>query len=1117
MILDLDKNKKRECIAIAAIAALVLLAVVPAGVAAADTLFEEDFQTINWVNNWTDSSGPFRTSSAGNYYLHFDSDNDDIESIDIDTRCYENITLSFDLRTDNLESGDTFRVYYRTGGGTYQQIQNYTNNQDWDLETINLPAATENVSDLQIQFWFDRSGSSSDHAYIDNVTVTGDWIAGCSIPPCMSQTWHLSNTEDATDRYIMHRGSPVGSDGDPSIEQDGNTGDTVIWIANESAATNVTFPAGNWTFIARRTDGSGDRVVDVSIGVWTGSAFTADGVTTTITIPADQNWGTFTIAASEFTVPQGQWLALRIENNHGDNQFNIDASGSGQTDRSRLTSPCSDPGYPSGGIPSGAALNVTKVAETGAGPYYPGQTITYNITVCNIGNQTLDNVRVNDPLLGSNHVFGTLVPVECNSTEEFTHTVTLDDACSGWINNTVYVYNGSILYNASSENVPVNCPPAEPGSIDLYLLMDGSTSINATEFGLQKQGLAAAINKSDVVPQDGSVSICVIQFATTVRLEVPLTKITSQTVADQVSADILNINQLSGNTNISGAFYMAIANFPCCPSDKQVIDLSTDGVPTTGGNYVGAWTARNASIAPGLFDVVNTLGVGDGIDAPFLQNLTYPGLWNDTPGFYSYADNFSAFSWAIEQKIIRELGAPKINVTKTVDSTGPYHADDKITYNITVCNIGNVNVTNVTINDPLLGLTDVVLVGTLEPDNCTSMPLQNYTVTEDDVCTGWINNTVNASADYGTQTIYNETFANVSLGYDSGINVTKVAAAGPYDLDDNITYNITVCNIGKLTVTNVMVNDPILGLFNHLLVGTLAPGNCSSKEFNYTVTQCDCTTGWINNTIQVNGTDYCGNNIAAIPASSNVTVVCKYKYCISGQKMNETEDGLVNWTINVKNSTDVIVATTTTDATGYWQVCGLVPGNYTVCEEPQKGWEIDSPPTGCYDIQLVAENITDLNFMNCECNGSISNFVWLDTNQNGIQDVGEPGIEGVIVKLYLHASPATLIGTTVTDGTGFYIFDQLCPGNYSLQFIPPAGFVFTLQNQGGDDEDSDANPATGSTVIFTLGDGEVNPTIDVGLYYSPQEVPAFTPAGLIALVSALATIAAVTITRRKRR
>lgn len=98
------------------------------------------------------------------------------------------------------------------------------------------------------------------------------------------------------------------------------------------------------------------------------------------------------------------------------------------------------------------------------------------------------------------------------------------------------------------------------------------------------------------------------------------------------------------------------------------------------------------------------------------------------------------------------------------------------------------------------------------------------------------------------------------------------------------------------------------------------------------------------------------------------------------------------------------------------------------------------------------------------------------------------------MRLYQHeGGNVTLLSTRVTDGNGFYSFNKLCAGNYSLKFIPPPGYVFTLKNQGDPDEDSDVDPTTGRTDKFYLGYGEYNPTIDAGLYYSPlEQVPVFT-------------------------
>ena len=112
--------------------------------------------------------------------------------------------------------------------------------------------------------------------------------------------------------------------------------------------------------------------------------------------------------------------------------------------------------------------------------------------------------------------------------------------------------------------------------------------------------------------------------------------------------------------------------------------------------------------------------------------------------------------------------------------------------------------------------------------------------------------------------------------------------------------------------------------------------------------------------------------------------------------------------------------------------------------------------------------------------GKIGDFVWEDLNMNGQQDPGEPGVAGVVVRLYNAAS--NVIGTTTTTVSGAYLFTNVPPGSWSVGFTPPAGYVFTGKDVGDDATDSDADPATGRTGYITLGVGGENFTLDAGLY-----------------------------------
>ncbi|MBE9216279.1 carboxypeptidase regulatory-like domain-containing protein, partial [Plectonema cf. radiosum LEGE 06105] len=112
---------------------------------------------------------------------------------------------------------------------------------------------------------------------------------------------------------------------------------------------------------------------------------------------------------------------------------------------------------------------------------------------------------------------------------------------------------------------------------------------------------------------------------------------------------------------------------------------------------------------------------------------------------------------------------------------------------------------------------------------------------------------------------------------------------------------------------------------------------------------------------------------------------------------------------------------------------------------------------------------------------TIGNFVWVDTNGNGIQDTDEPGLEEVTVNLYDNGE--TLVSTTTTNINGFYSFTEIDPGDYLLEFIPPTSYLFTPENQGDNDiTDSDVNPTTGKTLNFTVEGGEDYSNWDAGLY-----------------------------------
>ncbi|MEI6605402.1 MAG: SdrD B-like domain-containing protein, partial [Verrucomicrobiota bacterium] len=125
---------------------------------------------------------------------------------------------------------------------------------------------------------------------------------------------------------------------------------------------------------------------------------------------------------------------------------------------------------------------------------------------------------------------------------------------------------------------------------------------------------------------------------------------------------------------------------------------------------------------------------------------------------------------------------------------------------------------------------------------------------------------------------------------------------------------------------------------------------------------------------------------------------------------------------------------------------------------------------------------------------SMGDFVWNDTNANGIQDSGETGLAGVLVNLYRpgfgpdgiagNADDSNPVASQTTPTGGAFSFTGLLPGTYQVGFGALSGYNRTLANQGADaTKDSDANLATGLTGNYLLTSGMVNNSVDAGYYH----------------------------------
>jgi uncharacterized repeat protein (TIGR01451 family) len=127
--------------------------------------------------------------------------------------------------------------------------------------------------------------------------------------------------------------------------------------------------------------------------------------------------------------------------------------------------------------------------------------------------------------------------------------------------------------------------------------------------------------------------------------------------------------------------------------------------------------------------------------------------------------------------------------------------------------------------------------------------------------------------------------------------------------------------------------------------------------------------------------------------------------------------------------------------------------------------------------------------------GSLGDYVWKDSNNDGIQNGTEAGVAGVQIELYKNG---VLFAKDTTDATGKYLFSNLDAGTYKIKVLTasiPAGCtISTKQDQltggGTDATDSDVNASTGFSgdyIIDPVGSPATKDvlTVDAGLY-SPK-------------------------------
>ncbi|MGC9397573.1 MAG: SdrD B-like domain-containing protein [Anaerolineae bacterium] len=122
-----------------------------------------------------------------------------------------------------------------------------------------------------------------------------------------------------------------------------------------------------------------------------------------------------------------------------------------------------------------------------------------------------------------------------------------------------------------------------------------------------------------------------------------------------------------------------------------------------------------------------------------------------------------------------------------------------------------------------------------------------------------------------------------------------------------------------------------------------------------------------------------------------------------------------------------------------------------------------------YGLQL-GQNDMSSDFGYRPPGGVIGDTVWIDSNDNGVVDVGEKGIAGITVNLCSDATCSTVVMSNTTDAEGYYSFGGLGDGTYYVQVDTgdpdwPTGLTQTyIPDGGGADDQADGVVISGGSV-----------------------------------------------------
>lgn len=449
--------------------------------------------------------------------------------------------------------------------------------------------------------------------------------------------------------------------------------------------------------------------------------------------------------------------------------------------------------------------------------------------------------------------------------------------------------------------------------------------------------------------------------------------VTTSTLANVVQGDS-TVNLRLSTTGDSYLLRNAILSVPTAglqvvksfngTADVQARTSAEKATFTITITNTGAGTLRNLVVTDDQADCARSLGA---LVLQPLQSTTYTCTATAaSAGTYVSTASVTGYT-VVGNYLAQDTDSTTINLssialakTSALAPGATGRAGDVLTYTFTMTNNGSSPLTAVTVTDPLADLSALTYTwptgtaGALAP-GAVATATATYTLKQADVNSGSIVNTastVGTDSDGGIRPAATAT-RTTTIAPASSIAVTKTGAyvsPGTGRLGDVVTYSFGFTNTGNVTLTNVVLSDPLATLSTPVITwpgtaGTLLPGATATATASYTIKQADVDAGSVKNTATVTGRTPAGATTTGTSPQSSVATVA------AAPAMTTTKTGVasgnagvgqtITYTFTVRNTgnvtltglaiTDPLVglsAVTVTGGTG--TLASLAPGQTVI-------------------------------------------------------------------------------------------------------------------------------------------------------------------------------------------